>query len=604
MQHQNITDMKTAAMLLRVSTEQQDLESQRNDLLPVANSLGYNVPEEYIFGQKITGRDNIKKEDRKSIKELKEACKDGNIQAIFIWEVSRLSRNSIAGRQFVADFNEMKIPIYFKDRGIWTLDPVTKVEDSNTKTIVGLYFDFAESELKTFKNRSLRGRKQNAKNGLVTGGFIRYGYKKDPETKRYVIDEQEADFVRDLYTKYATGEYSIRRLTIYANSTDNPTRYKKSSSKGSFKSKSGIVKATSSIIWTTQVIRGILADNSYTGTRIFKDVAGNIPAIITEDLFNEVQEKLKQNPTKIEKSKHTHLLQKIMFCGNCGALYYGSYKDRSNAYLCSEYTRTARNCNNTSLNYERAESIIWDYIKNQTYFFKQISEEEKDKLINQQMIKKDELISIKHNYENLIQKEELKVKNLLNLVKNSNGAFSMSDIVNDKTEIDNNIKTYNNELIRINEDIDLIDNRINHLNNQNLTEQALKNIESDRKLMKEKIKETIDKIVVYKLDNYIALLQVYYLEKAVNLLYFYRKKVDRYYFVKDEVATFNKPNDAKMLDLPIKLPDFSVTSSNNEVFNGEVFGEYTGLQMINILEKYKQYKDYAKFDKIIPEIIK
>lgn len=596
--------MKTAAILLRVSTEQQDLESQKSDLLPVVNNLGYEVPEEYIFGQKITGRDNVKKEDRKSIKGLKEACRTGNIKAIFIWEVSRLSRNSIAGRQFVEDFNEMKIPIYFKDRGIWTLDPVTLIEDPNSKMIIGLYFDIAASELRTFKSRSLRGRKQNAKDGLVTGGFIRYGYKKDIATKRYVIDEEEAEFIRDLYTKYATGEYSIRRLTIYANSTDNPTRYKKSSIRDSYTSKSGIVKATSSIMWTTQVIRDILNDIIYTGTRTFKDIKAEIPAIITTDLYNEVQKRLKQNPTRIEKSKHTHLLQKIMFCGNCGALYYGLYKKRSNAYLCSEYTRTAKNCNNTSLNYERAESIIWDYIKNQTYFFKQISEEEKAKLINIQTSKRDELTSIKVNYENLLQKEGLKVKNLLNLVANSNGAFNMSDIINDKTEIDNNIKMYNVEIIRINEDINLINSRINHINNQNLTDQALKSIESDRKLMKEKIKETIDKVVVYKLDGYIALMQVYYLDKAVNLLYFYRKMIDRYYFVKDEVATFNKPNEAKKLDFPVKLPEFSVTSNNNEVFNDEVFGEYSGLQMIDILEKYKQYKDYDKFDKIIPEKIK
>jgi DNA invertase Pin-like site-specific DNA recombinase len=114
-----------AALLLRVSTELQDLESQINDLLPIATSFGYEVPEEYIFGEHITGRDDIRKGERKSITDLKAACQTGDISAIFIYEVSRLSRSSIDGRAFLRDFNEMKIPIYFKDRTFWSLDPAT-----------------------------------------------------------------------------------------------------------------------------------------------------------------------------------------------------------------------------------------------------------------------------------------------------------------------------------------------------------------------------------------------------------------------------------------------------------------------------------------------
>ncbi|KAA6321366.1 hypothetical protein EZS27_028976 [termite gut metagenome] len=136
-----------AALSLRVSTEVQDLESQIKDLRPVAESMGYEVPEEYIFGEHITGKDDIRKGERQSITKLKKACKTGDISAIFIHEVSRLSRSSIDGRSFVRDFNEMKIPIYFKDRGLWTLNRDTLEEDSTTKMIVGLFFDFAEQEL-------------------------------------------------------------------------------------------------------------------------------------------------------------------------------------------------------------------------------------------------------------------------------------------------------------------------------------------------------------------------------------------------------------------------------------------------------------------------
>ena len=66
--------MKNAALLLRVSTDIQDIDSQKEALLPVAKSMGYNVSEEWIFGQHITGKDDIRKGERVSIKKLKELC--------------------------------------------------------------------------------------------------------------------------------------------------------------------------------------------------------------------------------------------------------------------------------------------------------------------------------------------------------------------------------------------------------------------------------------------------------------------------------------------------------------------------------------------------
>ena len=53
--------MKNAALLLRVSTDIQDIDSRKEALLPVAKSMGYNVSEEWIFGQHITGKDDIRK---------------------------------------------------------------------------------------------------------------------------------------------------------------------------------------------------------------------------------------------------------------------------------------------------------------------------------------------------------------------------------------------------------------------------------------------------------------------------------------------------------------------------------------------------------------
>ena len=125
--------------------------------------------------------------------------------------------------------------------------------------------------------------------------------------------------------------------------------------------------------------------------------------------------------------------------------------------------------------------------------------------------------------------------------------------------------------------------------------------------MQEKIKEIIDKIVVYKLDDNIALLQVHYLERVYNIIYNYRIQNNRYYFVENDIATFNNPHyqpeEIKEL-LKGKISEFSVTSSNNKAFDETVFGGYSGKQLIAIMDKQGLYRDYERPEKIIPEKIR
>lgn len=581
------------------------MESQKNDLLPVIKNLGYEVPEKYIFGQKITGRDDVRKEERQSLKDLKKACETGEIKAVFISEVSRLSRDSISGRLYLRDFIEMKIPLFFKDISMWTLNPETLEVQTYNNQFIGQLFDQAERELESIKKRTSRGKKQNARDGKVTGAYIKFGYKKDPETKKYLIDENEAAFILDLCNKYITGEYSMIGLTIYANSTGVKTRVNEFNKKGTYTTKSGVVKKASSAIWTTQTVRDLLTNKIYLGERNYSDIVSSVPQIIPEDLYYKIQERLSLNVHYVSKAKHIHLLQRILICGNCGGFYIGHYKKVSNAYYCSAYKTQGIKCNNTSLNYERAEGIIWDFVVNQTYFFKQITGEEKERLLYEQNSKLSELTERRIKYLELKAVEELKVKNLVNMV--TEGVFNLEDIRLKKQDIDSLIKSYDSEIMKIDSELEKIEMRIESINNLNLTKSALKHIESNRGLMQEKIKEILDKIVVYKLDDYIALLQVHYLERVYNIIYNYRVQRNRYYFVENDIATFNNPHfqpeEIKEV-IKGKVPEFSVTNSNNNTFDGTVFGSYSGKQLIELMDKQGIYRDYERPEKIIPEKIR
>lgn len=586
-----------AALLLRVSTDEQDLDSQRNDLIPIAESFGYNVPEEFIFGQHITGRDDIRKGERESITRLKKACKADNIKAIFIYEVSRLSRSSIDGRAFVRDFNEMKIPIYFRDRGIWTLDRNTLEEDSTTKMIVGLFFDFAEQELKTIKSRTIRGRRNAASKGLATGGYLNYGYKKDKETDKVVIDETEAPFIIEMFTKYATGEYSLASLTKYANTLSYPTRYKKNSEKGYFITSSGYTKSTENLKWNVSVIKCMLNNTIYIGETNFQEIKKEVPAIIDKETFNKVQEKISSNPRFKEKSRNfIHLLQKKVFCGHCGYLMYGHIQTngKDGSYLCSSYSGSKINCGNTTLNYQKFEAIIWDFIKKNSYVFNNLDEDEKaDKIAKLEEDKTSLFQNIKLK-ETFIKQEKQKVSNLLELVKNSGSAFNMSDIIKDKTEIDKSIVDYEKEISKLNSNISLLDNRINQIKNSDFSEETITNIESDRNQMKKVINEVVDTITVYKIDNNSVVIQLaMYDYPLYNILIKHRsKRIFKYWYCEDFVATFLRGKNKFHIPL-VEDDSNSFYFGNPTDLNETTYWEhYLFDELCDILEHNGMYTEY------------
>ena len=79
---------KNAFALVRVSTNEQDTLSQREDIVRKARELGYLVEDKNIFAEKVSGYDEYD-EDRASIVQLRQAILKNKPSAIFIWELSR-----------------------------------------------------------------------------------------------------------------------------------------------------------------------------------------------------------------------------------------------------------------------------------------------------------------------------------------------------------------------------------------------------------------------------------------------------------------------------------------------------------------------------------
>jgi len=149
------------------------------------------------------------------------------------------------------------------------------------------------------------------------------GYKTIGESGRrtHIPDPEKALFIRKIFELYATGNYSIKRLTRkmekegFRNRGDRP-----------------LVRSH---------IARILSDQYYTGKNRWKGeiTEGKHKPIISEELFEQVQNILKRKTTP-RYSKHNYLFKSSIRCKECGGLITW---EKQKGYIyghCNHY----RNC--------------------------------------------------------------------------------------------------------------------------------------------------------------------------------------------------------------------------------------------------------------------
>lgn len=108
---------KKAAIYLRVSSIDQNYERQEIELKALAKCLGYEV--KYIFEEKRSAV--LKMDTRDELTQMRKLTKN-EIDRIFIWDITRLSRRAIDFITLINEFTDKGICLHFKDKNIITLD--------------------------------------------------------------------------------------------------------------------------------------------------------------------------------------------------------------------------------------------------------------------------------------------------------------------------------------------------------------------------------------------------------------------------------------------------------------------------------------------------
>lgn len=286
--------MSKCIILSRVSTAKQELDSQTLAIKNEALRQGFKE-KDFIIIEDIESAIKLSEEERNGLNRMKdEINKNKDITHVFIYELSRLSR-----RQLVL----FSIRDYLIEKGIQLVccTPYFRLlEDGKLSQTANLMFSIfasmAESEMSLKQERMKRGRERNKLTGKNSSGVVLYGYK-TLDDKTIVVDEYKKQFVVDLFTLYASGQWSESQIA-----EELLERY-------------GEVKDTAAKLRSK--ISHMIKQRRYCGDSQY-------PQIISEELFDRVVEMRKKNKHNNRRQiKDESLLKKILF--DKGSGYHMTY---------------------------------------------------------------------------------------------------------------------------------------------------------------------------------------------------------------------------------------------------------------------------------------
>ena len=319
-----------AALYLRMSDKQQDMsiDQQRAELEPWAEREGYEIVTEYIDSGKSGSKATHK---RVAFLKMVADAPDAEWVAIITYDVSRFGRlDSIKGSKYVEPLMDAKKYLHAKVEGKYDW------RTTEGRTIWAMLCEQAHKTSLTISSSSIRGRQHVASIGCWAAGKVPFGYDKvysyDKQTitvkradrfqkgrgwrLRLIESPTEAPTLKTIFKRFTDTEVSLRQLAADLHTEGHPSGGK---------------------TWTGQLLKNILTDSTYIGTKHFGDRSHAVekhnsvttqerpndaaaPALIKAKTFAAAQLKLSRREKDNSKPKTATagLLSGFLVCDGCG----------------------------------------------------------------------------------------------------------------------------------------------------------------------------------------------------------------------------------------------------------------------------------------------
>ena len=351
----------------RVSSDSDEqLNSLGNQISYYEDLIKKNKNWTFVPGYIDEGLSGISTKKRENFNRMIDDAAEDKFDLIITKEISRFARNTLDSIQYTRQLLNHGVGVFFQNDNISTLD-----EDSELR--LSIMSSIAQDELRKLSSRIKFGHQQAIKDKVVLGNSRIFGYKKDGG--KLVIDEEQAVMVRELFTLYATGQYSMKQIeTIfwnkgYRNHNGNKIAHTTMSNMiANAKYKGYYVGNKVKVVDMFSKKQKFLPAEEWV---MFKDETGEIvPAIVSEELWDKANEVLKKRSDDVKSRQgicnHKNLLTGKLFCTCCGTAYYRrDSKDRqgnkNSKWVCSNKIKNGADaCDSIAIYEEEIKPILFE----------------------------------------------------------------------------------------------------------------------------------------------------------------------------------------------------------------------------------------------------
>ena len=203
---------------IRVSTDEQaesgySLDLQRERIAAQIAAKGWDLFKVYEDAGQSGGS-----LDRPALQEMLADIDAGNIQAVVIYKLDRLSRKQRDTMELIEDvFLKQDVELISISESLDTSSPTGRA-------MIGMLSVFAQLERDTITERLSGGRKQKAKTGGYAGGNAAIGYSTERGTKALQADDDKAATVRRTFELEAEG-YKLQQTADILNAEGHTTKH-------------------------------------------------------------------------------------------------------------------------------------------------------------------------------------------------------------------------------------------------------------------------------------------------------------------------------------------------------------------------------------------
>lgn len=338
----------------RTATDFGSIDAQREaceNFVKSQASLGWTALPHLYDDEGFTGA-NV---DRPALARLLADLEAGNVDAVVVYKIDRLSRS-------IADF--VRLMETFDRKGVAF---VSVTQQFNTSTSVGrltlnLLTVFAQFERETISERTRDKMRAARRRGKFTGGTLILGYDRAPEGRRLVVNAVEGERVREIFDLYL----ELRSLTAVVQEVK----------RRGWTTKSWATRADRVVAarpMSRIYVAHLLKNAAYVGkVRIDGELfpAEHAP-LVEEAVFDAAQRLLGENARtggREIRNQHHMLLTGLIHCASCDRPMVPTYTKKRGRMFRYYVCRTTREegwsaCATKSVSATQIESLVVEQIR-------------------------------------------------------------------------------------------------------------------------------------------------------------------------------------------------------------------------------------------------